>query len=79
MGLGEESNHRMARKPVLEFSKQSMGARNRVLIGLSYLPANYSAWLNWFLVIDSWVPQKFRLRMGRFRRFENIFFPKRFS
>jgi hypothetical protein len=39
MGLGEESNHRMARKPVLEFSKQYMGARNRAGMGLSDLPA----------------------------------------
>jgi hypothetical protein len=52
MGLGEESNHRMARKPVLEFSKQSLGARYRSEIGLSDLPA---ARRNWFLGIYSWV------------------------
>ncbi len=37
MGLGEESNHRMARKPVLEFSKQYIyggqePSRNRVVV-----------------------------------------------
>jgi hypothetical protein len=38
--------------------KQSMGARNRVGIGLSYRPAKlqYIGWRNWFLEIDSWAP-----------------------
>ncbi len=40
--------------------KQSMGARNRVRIGLPYRPARQHAWRNWFLVIDSWAPQKFK-------------------
>ncbi len=35
---------------------QSMGARNRVGIGLSYQPARR----NWFLGIDSWAPYKFK-------------------
>ncbi len=35
--------------------KQSIGARNRVGIGLS-IPA----WRNWFLGIDFWVPEKFK-------------------
>jgi hypothetical protein len=41
--------------------KQSMGARNRVGIGLSYRPARIhtTAWRNWFLGIDSWTPLKF--------------------
>ncbi len=37
--------------------KQSIGARNRVGIGLSYQPAiGYTAWRNCFLGIDSWAP-----------------------
>ncbi len=42
--------------------KQSMGARNRVGIGLSYRPARIhtTAWRNWFFGIDSWTPLKFK-------------------
>jgi hypothetical protein len=37
--------------------KESMGARNRVGIGLLYTgPPGYTAWRNWFLGIDSWAP-----------------------
>ncbi len=36
--------------------QQSMGARNRVGIGLSYRPAFNIGWRNRFLVIDSWAP-----------------------
>jgi hypothetical protein len=39
--------------------KQSMGARTRVGIGLSYRPASQVGWRNEFLVIDSWAPLKF--------------------
>ncbi len=41
--------------------KHSMGARNRVGIGLSYtgLPG-YTAWRNSFLVINSWASYKFK-------------------
>ncbi len=43
--------------------KQSMGARNRVGIGLSYRPATgYTAWRNWFLGIDSWVLKSLKIR-----------------
>jgi hypothetical protein len=35
--------------------KQSMGARNRVGIGLSYLPG-FIGWRNSFLGIDFWAP-----------------------
>ncbi len=36
--------------------KQSMGARTRVGIGLSYRPARlHSQWRNWFFGIDSWL------------------------
>ncbi len=41
--------------------KQSMGARNRVEIGLSHRPArNHIGGRKWFLGIDSWDPEKFR-------------------
>ncbi len=36
--------------------EQSMGARNRVGIGLSYWPASCTGWQNRFLGIDSWAP-----------------------
>jgi hypothetical protein len=38
--------------------KQSMAARNRVGIGLSYWPARlqYTDWGNWFPEIESWAP-----------------------
>jgi hypothetical protein len=36
--------------------KESMGARNRGGIGLSYRPAGYIGWLYSFLGIDSWAP-----------------------
>ncbi len=42
--------------------KQTMGARNRVGIGL-FVPARqatHTAWRNWFLTIDSWAPEKFK-------------------
>ena len=44
---------------VLEFLNNLWGARNRVGIGLSYRPG-YTAWRNWTLGIDSWVPYKFK-------------------
>jgi hypothetical protein len=42
--------------------KQSMGARNRVGIGLSYRPARllYIGWQNSFLGIDFWAPSTFK-------------------
>ncbi len=44
--------------------EQSMGARNRVGIGLSYRPARLHVhtvgWRNQFLGIDSWAPYKFK-------------------
>ncbi len=42
--------------------KQSMGARNRVGIGLSSLPARQHTlgWLNWFRGIDFWAPARFK-------------------
>jgi hypothetical protein len=36
--------------------KQSMGARHRVGIGLSYRPARLNRWRNSFLGINSWAP-----------------------
>ncbi len=47
-------------KHCAEIFKHSKGARNRVGIGLSYRPAGYTAWQNWFLGIDSWAPSKFK-------------------
>jgi hypothetical protein len=41
--------------------KQSIGARNRVGIGLSNRPARlHAAWRNCFLRIDSWASYKFK-------------------
>jgi hypothetical protein len=42
--------------------KQSMGARNRLGIGLSYRPARLHRLAELILEIDSWVPQKFKIR-----------------
>ncbi len=39
--------------------KQSLEARSRLGIGLSYRPG-YTAWRNWSLGIDSWAPYKFK-------------------
>jgi hypothetical protein len=45
----------------LVLSQQSMGARNRVGIGLSYRPARlYIGWRNRILRINSWAPLKFK-------------------
>jgi hypothetical protein len=41
--------------------EQSMWARNRVGIGLSYRPARLHSWRNPFLGIDSWAPEKFKI------------------
>ncbi len=40
--------------------KQSVGARNRVGIGLSYGQPDFIGWRNWFIGIDSWAPYKFK-------------------
>jgi hypothetical protein len=42
--------------------KQSMGARNRIEIGLSYRPARLHGWRNFFLGIDSWVHKRLKIR-----------------
>ncbi len=49
-------------QPSAGILEQSMEARNRVGIGLSYLPAmlHYTAWRNWFLGSDSCAPRKFK-------------------
>ncbi len=41
--------------------EQSLGTRNRIGIGLSYRPASYIGWRNWFFGIDSWLLKSFKI------------------
>jgi hypothetical protein len=53
--------------------EQSMGARNRVGIGLSYQPPGYIAWRNWFLGINPWLLKILKIRAHvNFRGYPNL-------